>query len=216
MSYLCSPLEKTKIMNGIAISAKKREGLGGPKSALLRKEGLIPAIIYGGIDPLHISVTEKEVKNLIYTPDFNLAEIDSEGKQYKCIVKDVQYHPVSDKILHIDFLKLTDGVPIKVEIPIRFNGVSPGVKLGGKLIQSMRKLKIKTMPENLVDEVRVDISHLDLGSVLRVKNVETNGKFEILVNASTPLANIEIPRALKSAATVEAKAAAPGGAAKKK
>jgi large subunit ribosomal protein L25 len=207
MLYLCSPLEKLLKMNGVVITATHRKEIGGSACALIRKEGNIPAVIYGGIDPQHISISEKDVKPVIYTPDFKLAEIKIDGQSHNCIVKDVQYHPTTDKILHIDFLKLSPGVPVKVEVPIRFSGTSPGVKLGGKLIQSMRKLKIKTTPENLVDEIRVDISNLELGSVLRVKNVESQGKYEILVSPATPMANIEIPRALKSAAAADAKAA---------
>lgn len=198
-------------MNTINIQAAPRN-IGSKKELKsLRGKGFIPGVIYGHVDPIHIIVSSgREVKNLIYTQDFKVAEVNIDGEVHKCIVKDIQFHPVSDKILHIDFLKLTKGIPVKVEIPIRFKGESPGVKLGGKLVQTMRKLKIKTDPENLQDELVVDISSLGLGDVLRVKSIEVPENIEVLVGGSIPVANIEIPRALKAAAAAEAKASAGG------
>lgn len=198
-------------MNTVSIQAAPRSIGSKQELKTSRAEGSIPAVIYGHVDPIHISVSSgREIKNLIYTQDFKVAEVNLNGEVHKCIVKDIQFHPVSDKILHIDFLKLTNGIPVKVEIPIRFKGESPGVKLGGKLVQTMRKLKIKTDPENLQDELLVDISPLGLGDVLRVKSIEVPENMEVLVGGSIPIANIEIPRALKAAAAAEAKAAAGG------
>jgi large subunit ribosomal protein L25 len=144
---------------------------------------------------------------LIFTPDFKIAEVNIDGNVERCILKEYQCHPVTEEILHIDFLRLKDGVDVKVDIPVRFKGTSPGVKLGGKLQQQMRKVRIKTTPEKLIDEVIVDISHLELGDVLRVKDIDVAKSIEIMVNESNPLATVEIPRALKSAAAAEDKAA---------
>ncbi|MFZ1496100.1 MAG: 50S ribosomal protein L25, partial [Saprospiraceae bacterium] len=127
----------------------------------------------------------------------------------------VQFHPVTEQLLHIDFLRLVEKTPIKVEVPLRFKGSSPGVKLGGKLIQQIRKIKIKTTPEFLVDELKADISKLDLGQALRVREVTVPQGVEILNNGATPVALIEIPRALKAAAAAEAKAADKGAKKKK-
>ena len=198
-------------MNTVSIQATTRSIGSKQELKTSRRQDQIPAVIYGHVDPVHISITNgKEIRDLIYTQDFKVAEVDINGDLHKCIVKDIQFHPVSDKILHIDFLKLTNGIPVKVEIPVRFKGESPGVKLGGKLVQTMRKLKIKTDPQNLLDELLVDISPLGLGDVLRVKSVEVPENMEVLVSGSIPVANIEIPRALKAAAAAEAKAAAGG------
>jgi len=197
-------------MNTIAIPAQVRSGLGKKASADTRRAELVPAVIYGNVDPLHIAVNPKDIKNLVYTSDFKIAEVSLEGKTYKCILKDLQFHPVSDQIIHMDFLNLSPGVKVNVEIPIRFKGESPGVKLGGKLVQTMRKLKVKTTPEYIVDELLVDISPLGLGDVLRVRDIELGEGMEIMVNTAIPIANIEIPRALKAAAAAEAKAAAGG------
>lgn len=197
-------------MNSVAISSKERSEVGTKHSNLYRRAGSIPAVIYGNGDPQHILVDLSEVRHVIYTPDFKLAEITVGDKKVKTLVKDVQYHPTSDEILHIDFLTITEGTPVKVDVPVKFSGVSPGVKAGGKLIQQIRKLKIKTTPDKLIDEITVDISHLELGQVLRVKSVPMTEGVEVLVNSATPIAYIEIPRALKSAAAADAKAKAGG------
>ncbi|MGB4960383.1 MAG: 50S ribosomal protein L25, partial [Saprospiraceae bacterium] len=201
-------------MISLEIQGSTRSEFGKKGSKKDRKNGTVPAVMYGGDEVIHFTVTPAGVKNLIYTPDFKIADLDIDGKKYRAILKSTQFHPVSEQLLHIDFLRLIDKTPIKVEVPLRFKGVSPGVKLGGKLIQQLRKIKIKTTPENLVDELKADISKLDLGQALRVREVIIPKGIEVLNNAATPVALIEIPRALKAAAAAEAKAADKG--AKKK
>jgi large subunit ribosomal protein L25 len=199
----------------LEINATSRHGFGKKGSKTDRKSGNVPAVMYGGEEVLHFTVTKVGVKHLIYTPDFKVAEIVLDGKKYSAILKSAQFHPVSEELLHIDFLRLIPKTPIKVEVPLRFKGTSPGVKLGGKLIQQLRKIKIKTTPESLVDELKADISKLDLGQALRVREVIVPAGVEIMNNGATPVALIEIPRALKAAAAAEAKAAA-GATGKKK
>jgi large subunit ribosomal protein L25 len=192
----------------VSIPTQARTGVGTKQSKLDRASGVIPAVVYGfGSEPKHVNVTLKDVKTLVYSPDLKIAELEIEGSVHKCLLKDTQFHAVNDQLVHIDFLKLTDGVKVKVEVPIRFRGTSPGVKLGGKLIQQVRKIGVKTLPELMVDEIKVDISALELGGVLRVKNLEVPEGMEVMANASIPIANVEIPRALKSAAAEEKKAA---------
>ena len=108
-------------------------------------------------------------------------------------------HPVTDSLTHIDFIELVDGTPVKVDIPIRFKGDSPGVKLGGKLLQSIRRVTVKTLPENLVDELFVDISELELGFAVRVRDIEAPDSVQIMNTGATPVAIVEVPRALRSA-----------------
>lgn len=194
-------------MNVIAISSQNRESVGTKSASLSRRAGLIPAVVYGTEVPKHVLVKWGEVRHAVYTPDFNLVNLEVDGKPLKCIIKETQFHPVSDEIIHIDFLAVVEGTPINVEVPVRFKGTSIGVKNGGKLIQSIRKLKIRTTPDKLVDQLMVDISHLDLGHVLRVKNVEVGEGIQIQLNSQIPIANVEIPRALKSAAAADAKTA---------
>lgn len=189
----------------IDIQGNKRTEFGKKGSKIDRKNGLIPAVLYGGDDVVHFSVTPKSVKNLIYTPDFKVAHLNIEGKEYKAILKDAQFNSITDELIHIDFLRLIEKSPVRVEVPLRFKGVSPGVKVGGKLLQQMRKIKIKTTPEFLVEELKADISKLDLGQSLRVSEVIVPEGVEIMANKQIPVAIIEIPRALKAAAAAAAK-----------
>jgi len=183
------------------------------KAATIRKAGRIPAVIYGGEHLEHVSTHINEVKHLIYTPAFKLAEVDTGTKKLNCIVKDVQYHPTTDNIVHIDFLAIENGRKVKVEIPVKFKGESPGVRGGGKLMQTLRKVKVKVDPTNMVDELFIDISELELGAAVRIKDIEANDNLEILVNEATPVATVEVPRAVKSlAAEEEAEAAAAAAA----
>lgn len=186
-------------MNTVAIQGELRDL--NQKASVTRNNGRIPAVLYGGDHSSHFSTTIKDVKSLIYTPDFKVAELQLDGKTQRCIIKDVQYHPLTDSIMHIDFLAIDEGRKVKVEIPIRFKGVSPGVKGGGKLLQSMRKVKIKVDPKNLVDQLFIDISNLELGSAVKVKDIELGEGIELMVNPNIPVAVVEVPRALKSAAS---------------
>lgn len=197
-------------MEIVAVKGQVRSDVGKKSSKAVRKEGLVPCVIYGTHDTKHFTIDPKAVKPLIYTPDFKLAEIELDGNTHKCIVKDIQFHPVTDEIVHLDFLSLSDGQKVKVEVPLKFEGVSPGMKLGGKLQQNLRRVKIKTTPEHLVDSLVLDISHLELGQAVRVRDIAEIEGIEIMSPPGTPIASIEIPRALRSAtaaAEVEEEAA---------
>lgn len=194
-------------MQVVNIPGEKRDT--SVKASELRSEGKIPAVIYGGGDVLeHFTVKMNDVKKLIYTPDFKIGELALDGTTHKCIIKDIQWHPITDAIDHIDFLALKTGISVKVEVPVRFKGVSPGVLGGGKLIQSIRRVKVKLDPANLVDELFLDISELELGSAVRIRDIEVPEGIELMVNPATPVATVEVPRALKSA---EAAAEKEGG-----
>ena len=193
-------------MQTVAIKGEARTELGKKNTKAVRTEGKIPCVLYGKDEVSHFSTSINDVKHIIYTPEFKVAEIDLNGNKYRCILKDVQFHPVSEKVLHIDFLKLTEGHPVKVEVPIKFTGTSPGVKSGGKLIQQVRRIKIKTIPEKLVDEVTLDISSLELGQSIRVRDIETVDGIEIMNSPGIPVALVEIPRALRSATAAKEKA----------
>ena len=200
-------------MEIVKVEAQARESFGKKHTKRVRKEGLVPAIIYGGDTTTAISLSPKSVKPLVYTPDFKLAEIAVGSDSHKCILKDITFHPLTDEIVHIDFLRVIPDTPIKVEIPVDFKGKSPGVKEGGKLIPQMRKVKVKTTPENLVDRVFVDISELELGNSVRVRDIEFPDGMEVMTTTATPVAIVEVPRALKSAAAAEEKLAEGGEAA---
>jgi large subunit ribosomal protein L25 len=195
-------------MENVVIHGSIRENLGKAATKQDRNNENIPCVMYGGQGNIHFTTTWSEVRHLIYTSDFKIADVTIDGKIYKALLKDVQFHPVSENILHIDFLTLTPGTPVKVTVPLRLRGQSPGVKAGGKLMQSVRKVKIKCTPENLVDQVVLDISGLDLGQSARIRNIDAVEGVEVLASPSIPVVTIEIPRAMRAAAAAEAKAAA--------
>lgn len=197
-------------MEILNVPALKRAETGKQSNKIVRNSGRIPGVLYGGNSNTNFSVVLSDVKKMIYTPDFKVANLDIEGETCKAIIKDLQFHPVTDALMHIDFLRVIDGKPIKVEVPVRTKGVSPGVKAGGKLITQMRRVGIKSLPENMVSEVFVDISKLELGQSVRVRDLIIGEGVEVTTEGATPVAMIEIPRALKSAAAAEKKAAAGG------
>lgn len=186
-------------MQVVTIKGEIRTDLGKKGAKETRDNGKIPCVLYGGKEVVHFSTTLNEVRHLIYTPDFKVANVEVDGKPFRCIVKEKQFHPVTDQIIHLDFLRLEEGHSVKVEIPVRFQGTSPGVKNGGKLLQKIRSVKIKALPENIVDELTVDISHLDLGQSIRIRDIQPGDGIEILNAPGTPVATVEIPRALRSA-----------------
>lgn len=194
-------------MEVVKINGISRTDLGKKATKADRKNEAIPCVLYGGNDNVHFTTTWSEVRHLIYTPDFKTAELTIDGNTYNAILKDVQLHPASEQILHVDFLTLTPGHPIKVSVPLRLKGTSPGVKAGGKLIQSVRKVKIKCLPEAMTNEMFLDISKLELGQTARVRDIATQDGIEITMSPSVPVVLIEIPRALRSAAAAETKAA---------
>lgn len=195
-------------MEAVTVSGTIRTEVGKKATKAVRSAGEIPSILYSKNGSVHFSTTHKAVKNLIFTPAFRIAEIELDGKTRRAIVKDIQWHPVTDEIIHIDFLELIEGQPVKVEVPIRFEGTAPGMRAGGKLLQLMRRVKIKTTPENMVDELTANISKLELGQSIRVRDIAAVEGVEIMSAGASPLGVIEVPRALRSAATAEKKAAA--------
>jgi large subunit ribosomal protein L25 len=186
-------------MEIIALQGLSKSGSGKEEVKKIRRNGQVPAVIYksGGGDALSFALNAPEVRSLIYTSKFKLTEITIDGKAHKAIVKDIQFHPVTDAVLHVDFLELVPGVKFKAEVPLRFAGQAPGVKAGGKFIPKLRQIKIMTTPEAVVDEVSADISAMDLGSTIRVRDITLPSGVEVLNNGAIPIASIEIPRALR-------------------
>ncbi len=192
-------------MQTVAIEGQSRESFGKKYSKAARREGQVPCVLYGGEKNVHFSAEEKSFKHLIYTPDFKVAEINVAGASHKAILKNVQFHPVTDRLIHMDFVELVPGKKVKVDLPVELVGTAIGAKLGGALIMKMRKLKVSTTPEHLVDSIKVNVETLELGDSVRVRDVEKVEGVEILNGLSNPIASVEVPRALKSAeAAVEA------------
>ena len=187
-------------MEIIELQGHRKENSGKVEASKIRRNGQIPAVMYksGGGDSTQFALEATAVRPLVYTPKFKMAAIQINGVTHKCIVKDIQFHPVTEEVLHLDFLELVPGVKFKATVPLRFTGTAPGVKEGGKFIPRMRNVSIFTTPENAVDEVMADITSMQLGDTLRVRDISSLTGVEITNASAVPIASIEIPRALKT------------------
>ncbi|SEQ16007.1 50S ribosomal protein L25/general stress protein Ctc [Flavobacterium urocaniciphilum] len=201
-------------MKSITIKGSQRESVGKVSTKALRNAGMVPCVLYGGENPVHFSAEEKAFKGLVYTPEAHTVVIDLEGgKKFEGILQDIQFHPVSDKILHIDFYQLDAKKEVTMEVPVKITGTSPGVLLGGVLRLNQRKLKVRSIPANLPDFVEANISELEMGNKLYVTKLGTPD-YKILHPDNTVVCQVRISRAAMKAAQEAAKAEK--GAKKKK
>ena len=162
-------------MKSVSISGSSRANVGKKDAKAARAAGQIPCVLYGGTEQVHFQAEEKAFKSLIYTPEVKLADLTIDGRTYKAALKEVQYHPINDRILHVDFLQLFPEKPLTIEIPVKITGNSPGVKSGGKLVTKFRKLKVRGMVDALPEFIEVSIDKLDIGQDIRVKEIAVNG-----------------------------------------
>jgi large subunit ribosomal protein L25 len=193
-------------MKSITIKGSERESVGKVATKAIRNAGAVPCVIYGGKQTVHFSAEEKAFKSLVYTPNAHTVAIDLNGKTFNAILQDIQVHPVSDKILHIDFFEIKDDKEITMEIPVRVVGTSPGVLLGGVLRLNNRKLKVKAFPKDLPDFLDADISGLEMGNKLYVTGL-VQEKYKVMHPDNTVVAQVRISRAAMKAAQEAAKAA---------
>lgn len=161
-------------MKHFEVEASLRTDLGKKATKKIRKEGNIPCVIYGKNEVVHFHTAQSAVRKLIYTPEVMFADIKIDGKVKTATVKDIQFHPVSDLILHIDFYEVDDNTPIKIQIPIVVKGNSPGVKAGGKLKLNSRKITVKGLMSDIPDTFTVDITPLNIGDAIRIKNLKSD------------------------------------------
>lgn len=201
-------------MKSITIKGSERENVGKKATKAVRDAGMVPCVIYGGNQPVHFVADERAFKDLVYTPNAHTVVVELNGTSYNVIMQDIQFHPVSDKILHIDFFQLSDDKEIIMEVPVKITGTSPGVLLGGVLRLNQRRLKVKALPKNLPDFVEASISELQMGNKLYVTKLETNN-FKLMHPDNTVVCQVRISRAAMKAAQEAAKAEK-GGAKKKK
>ena len=159
-------------MKSVSMSGSLRENVGKKDAKNQRGSGLIPCVLYGGEKQLPLLIEEKSFKDLIYTPEVRYVELDIEGQNYKAVVQETQFHPVTEKLLHVDFLEVIQGKPVTIEIPLRITGNSSGVMRGGKLSKRVRKLKVKGLLENIPENITVDISNLDILDTIKVEDIQ--------------------------------------------
>ncbi len=181
-------------MKSITIKGSQRESVGKVATKALRNAGKVPCVLYGGDKPLHFSADEISFKKIVYTANVYTAMIELEGTKYHAILQDIQFHPVTDKILHVDFYQLFDDKVVTMNIPVRLIGSSPGVLNGGSLRFPMRKLRIKALPADLPDFLNADISSLIIGSKVYVTELASE-KFTILHPDNSVVVQVRTARA---------------------
>jgi len=169
-------------MKTVSVSGSLRENVGKKDARKHRKEGLVPCVLYGGKEQFHFLMHEKEFKDILFTPDAYFIKLELNGKHYDCIAKEVQYHPVSDKILHADFMEFTQDKLIIVDIPLKFKGNAPGLLKGGQLVKKFRKLPVKALPKDLPQIIELDISNLEVNDKIKVGDIPQES-FKIMEKA---------------------------------
>ncbi|MFN8356059.1 MAG: 50S ribosomal protein L25/general stress protein Ctc [Spirosomataceae bacterium] len=187
-------------MQKIEIVGYKRANLGKATSSAIRNEGNVPGVLYGGATQVHFYAPVILFRDLLYTPNVYEVELNIEGTVYRAILQDAQFHPVNDTLIHVDFLEVNDSKKIKVDVPIKFVGASPGVLRGGKLVQKLRKISLKGTVNQIPDFIEVQIGDLDLGKSRKVGDISVEG-CQILNPNSNPICTIDIPRALRGKVT---------------
>ena len=207
-------------MKSITIEGQLRTESGKKATRQIRSQQHVPGVIYGGKTEINFSAPASEFKNIIYTPEFMLADVKVDGNSYRCILKDIQFNKVTDALTHVDFLELVEDKKVIANLPLKFTGTPAGVKAGGKLVTKMKSLKVKTLPKYLKEFIEVDLSNLALNENLRVQDVIATN-MEVMNSPKIPIASVTMTRQLKqeeaaaasaapkSAAAPAAKAAAP-------
>lgn len=185
-------------MKTIKVQGELRSEHGKSATRRLRSEGKVPAVIYGGEDTIHITVAPLAVRGLVYSPEFQVVEIDVNGKTHRCIMKDMQFDVVTDDLSHIDFLELVEGKKVTAELPLNFVGQPQGVKDGGRLVLKLKSVKVRTYPKYLREHLEVNIDNLQLNGNVRVQDIVAEN-MEVMNPPRIPIASVVMTRALKQA-----------------
>lgn len=191
-------------MQTFELKAEGRVDLGKKATNALRVDSKVPCVLYGGGENVHFSVVEKDLAKLLYTPIVQTVNINVDGKSYPAVMRDIQFHPVTDRVLHIDFFQISENKPVTIDVPVKLQGFAEGVQAGGKLTLVVRKLKIKALLADLPGEVVLDVTNLGLGKSIKVKDLSFD-KFQILNAKDVVIAQIKLTRAARAAAQEAAK-----------
>lgn len=202
-------------MKIVTLSGSPRANVGKQNANAVRAKGEVPCVLYGGKEQVHFSADERAFKNILYTPDACYVEIDLNGKKTKAIVQESQYHKVTDKLIHVDFLEIVDGKPVVMNIPVKTHGQSEGVKAGGRLLVNMRKVKVQGPAEKIPALIDLDISPLTIGKSITLGDLKVDG-VKFLGAPNTTVVAVTVTRAVEetpaAGATTEAAAATPAAA----
>ena len=191
-------------MKSITIEGHLRTDHGKKAARQIRSQENVPAVIYGGAQEVNFYASAKAFKPLVYTGEFQIAEVTVDGKMYRCILKDLQFDKVTDALIHLDLLELVDDKKVVATLPLKYVGTSVGVKEGGKLVIKIKSLKVKALPKDLVETISVDITNLALNENIRVEDVKAPG-LEIINSPRIPIASVVMTRQLKQEEATAAK-----------
>ncbi len=194
-------------MKTITIEGQIRTEFGKKATRQLRLEEKVPAVIYGGAKEINFAAPATAFKNIVYTPQFMVVLAKIDGKDYRCVLKDLQFDKVSDELIHVDFLELVEDKKVIVSLPLKFTGAPVGVKAGGKLVTKIKSLKVKLLPKYLRENIELDITNLELNENIRVQDVKADN-MEIMNSPRIPIASITMTRQLKQEEAAAPKAAA--------
>jgi len=200
-------------MKTITIEGQIRTEFGKKATRQLRLEEKVPAVIYGGAKEINFAAPATAFKNIVYTPQFMVVLAKIDGKEYRCVLKDLQFDKVSDDLIHVDFLELVEDKKVIVTLPLKFTGAPVGVKAGGKLVIKIKSLKVKLLPKHLRENIELDITNLQLNENVRVQDVKADD-MEIMNSPRIPIASITMTRQLKQEEAAAPKAAAKAAPAK--
>jgi large subunit ribosomal protein L25 len=181
-------------MKTLAISVKERQNVGKSNTRALRNQGNVPCVLYGGEKQVTFYAHENDFRKLVYTPETFIAELNIDGSKVRAILQDIQFHPVTDKILHIDFLEVIEGKPITVTLPVILEGAAPGVKNGGNLMFRRPKIITKGLAARLPDAINLNIEHLKIGMFIYIKDIEIDG-CEFLAPGNSVIVGVKTARA---------------------
>lgn len=195
-------------MKSVSISGSSRANVGKRDSKDIRNAGGVPCVLYGGKEQIHFSATYNDFNPLVYSPDVFTVKLNIDGKEYKALMQDIQFHPVNDRIMHVDFLQLQDDKFVIIDIPVKIAGTSIGVRQGGKLLTPVRKLKVKALPKDLPDSINVNVENLNIGQTIKVSEIDMKG-VKVLDSPNMVVATVRMTRNVVAAAPeAAAKAAA--------
>ena len=185
------------------LKGEVRNDLGKKATKAVRYAEKVPCVLYGGEANVHFAVLDKDLKKLLYTPNVYLVNLDLDGKSYGAVMRDIQFHPVKDTILHVDFYQIDETKPIVMEVPVQMEGLAEGVKAGGKLTLQMRKLKVKALYNAIPEKLIVNVSHLGLGKTVKVGELSYEG-LELLNAKEAVVCAVKLTRAARGAAAAAA------------
>ncbi|MBR0042643.1 MAG: 50S ribosomal protein L25/general stress protein Ctc [Bacteroides sp.] len=194
---------RTIDVKGTARTIAERSSEQARALKAIRKNNGVPCVLYGAGENVHFTVTNEGLRNLVYTPHIYVVNLDIDGKVVTAIMKDIQFHPVKDTILHVDFLQINEEKPIVMEVPVQLEGLAEGVKAGGKLQLQMRKLKVKALYTNIPEKLIVNVSHLGLGKAIQVKELAFDN-LELLNAKEAVVCAVKLTRAARGAAAAAA------------